>query len=301
LKLPRIGLTLHQKQKYRGIWFILPWFLGFLFLFFTPLVNSLRYSFSTLELSETGFTIHAAGWSNFKNALFQDEHYVRTLTESMMGMVINVPLIVIFSLFAAVLLNQKFRGRGLSRAIFFLPVILASGVIAAAESGDYMQGMIKNATQQSSGEFAMFRNLELAKLLLSSGVNFHIVEYLVGAVNRIYQIITASGVQILIFLAGLQSISSSLYEASKIEGATPYESFWKITFPMISPLIMTNVIYSIIDNLLSSPTTRQIRETAFKSFQFGLSASMAWIYFAVISIFLWIVALLISRKVFYYD
>ncbi|RXZ79917.1 sugar ABC transporter permease [Paenibacillaceae bacterium] len=294
-------MTLHQKQKYKGIWFIIPWFVGFLFLFFVPLINSLRYSFSTLKLSETGFSVHPAGWANFKNALFQDEHYVRTLSESMLNMVINVPLIVIFSLFAAVLLNQNFKGRALARAIFFLPVILASGVIASVESGDYMQGIIKNATQQSSGEFSMFRNLELAKLLLNSGVNYHIVEYLVGAVNRIYQIITASGVQILIFVAGLQSISGSLYEASKIEGATAYESFWKITFPMISPLILTNVIYSIIDNLLSSPTTRQIRDTAFKSFQFGLSASMAWIYFVIISIFLWIVALLISRKVFYYD
>ena len=147
----------------------------------------------------------------------------------------------------------------------------------------------------------MFQNLEIAKLLLRSGVNFQIVEYFLGAVDRIYQIITASGVQILIFLAGLQSISGSLYEASKIEGATGYESFWKITFPMISPLILTNVIYSIIDNLLNGPTTAQIRDTAFKSFQFGLSASMAWIYFVVISIILWVFTLLISKRVFYYD
>lgn len=223
------------------------------------------------------------------------------MTESLLNMVINVPLIVIFSLFAAVLLNQKFKGRGLARAIFFLPVILASGIIASIESGDYMQSVIKNASSSTSGEFAMFQNLQLAKLLYQSGVNHYIVEYLVGAVNRIYQIVTASGVQILIFVAGLQSISGSLYEASKIEGATAYESFWKITFPMISPLILTNVLYSIIDNLLTSPTTRQIRDTAFKNFQFGLSASMAWIYFIIISIFLWLVAVLISRKVFYYD
>ncbi|MFF2910695.1 carbohydrate ABC transporter permease [Paenibacillus sp. NPDC057934] len=301
MKQPRIGLTLHQRQKYKGVWFILPWFAGFLLLFLVPLINSLRYSFSTLKVNDNGFSMQSVGWANFKNALFQDEHYVRTLTESMANMAINVPLIVIFSLFAAVLLNQQFKGRGLVRAIFFLPVILASGVIAAVESGDYTQGIIKSATQSSSGEFAMFRNLELAKLLLNSGVNYQIVQYLVEAVNRIYQIITASGVQILIFVAGLQSISGSLYEASKIEGATGYESFWKITFPMISPLILTNVIYSIIDNLLTSPTTQQIRDTAFKSYQFGLSAAMAWIYFVVISIFLWLVTMLISRKVFYYD
>ncbi|MFC5529401.1 carbohydrate ABC transporter permease [Cohnella yongneupensis] len=301
MKLSKIRLTLHQKKKYRGIWFILPWFVGFLFLFFVPMINSLRYSFSTLKVNDTGFSVEPAGWSNFKIALFQDELYVRNLTESMVNMVINVPLIVIFSLFAAVLLNQKFKGRALSRAIFFLPVILASGVIAAVEAGDYAQAIIGNATQQSSGESSLFNNLDFAKLLTRSGVNHQIVEYFLGAVERIYQIITDSGVQILIFLAGLQSISGSLYEASKIEGATNYESFWKITFPMISPLILTNVIYSIIDSLLTSPTTKQIRDTAFKSFQFGLSASMAWIYFVVISIFLWIFTLLISRKVFYHD
>jgi ABC-type sugar transport system permease subunit len=301
LNLPKIGLTLHQKQKYKGIWFIIPWFIGFLLLFLVPLINSLRYSFNTLNVDETGFSMQFAGWSNYKNVLFVNEHFVRTLTESLLNMVINVPLIVIFSLFAAVLLNQRFKGRALARAIFFLPVILASGVIASIESGDYMQGVINNASQQSSEEFAMFQNLELAKLILNSGVDYRIVEYLVSAVNRIYQIVTSSGVQILIFVAGLQSISGSLYEASKIEGATAYESFWKITFPMISPLILTNVIYSIIDNLLSSPTTSLIRDTAFKSFQFGYSASMAWIYFAVISIFLWIVVMLISKKVFYYN
>ncbi|WP_337588346.1 sugar ABC transporter permease [Paenibacillus gorillae] len=301
MKLPKLRMTLHQKQKYKGVWFILPWFAGFLFLFFTPLVNSLRYSFSKLELNETGFSMQFVGWANYRNALFVNEHYVRGLTESLLNMVINVPLIVIFSLFAAVLLNQKFKGRALSRAIFFLPVILASGVIASIESGDYMQGVIKGASQQASGESAMFQSLELAKLLYNSGVNHHIVQYLVGAVERIYQIVTSSGVQILIFVAGLQSISGSLYEASKIEGATAYESFWKITFPMISPLILTNVIYSIIDNLLGSQTTKQIQETAFKAFQFGLSASMAWIYFAAISLLLWVVAMLISRKVFYYD
>jgi ABC-type sugar transport system permease subunit len=301
LKLPKIGLTLHQKQKYKGVWFILPWFIGFLFLFFVPLINSLRFSFNTLKVEETGFSLHFAGWSNYKSVLYENEQYVRTLTESLVNMVINVPLIVIFSLFAAVLLNQKFKGRALARAIFFLPVILASGVLVAIESGDYMQGVINNASQQSSGEFAFFRNFEMVKLLLNSGVNWNIVQYLVGAVERIYQIITSSGVQILIFVAGLQSISGSLYEASKIEGATGYESFWKITFPMISPLILTNVIYSIIDNLLSSPTTKLIRDEAFKSFQFGNSAAMAWIYFAIISIFLWIVALLISKKVFYYN
>lgn len=228
MKLPR--MTLHQKQKYKGVWFVLPWFAGFILLFLIPMINSLRYSFSTLKVDENGLAIIGAGWANYKNALFENESYVRTLTESMLNMVINVPLIVIFSLFAAVLLNQKFKGRGLARAIFFLPVILASGVIASLESGDYMQGVIRGATQSTSGESAMFQNLELARFLYRSGVNHYIVEYLVDAVNRIYQIITSSGVQILIFLAGLQSISGSLYEAPRLKALRHMNRFGKLRF-----------------------------------------------------------------------
>jgi ABC-type sugar transport system permease subunit len=296
-----MGLTLYQKQKYGGLWFILPWMIGFLFLFLLPLVNSLRYSFSKLEINDLGFSVSFTAWANYKNALYEHESYVRTLTESLLNMFINVPLIVIFSLFAAVLLNQRFKGRALARAILFLPVILASGVLASIEGGDYMQAIMRGASQQTSSEFTLFQNLDLAKVLVESGVNRNIVGYLVNAVNRIYQIITSSGVQILIFMAGLQSISGSLYEAAKIEGATPYESFWKITFPMISPLILTNVIYSIIDNLTMSETSRQIHQTAFRSFDFGLSSAMAWVYFVIISLVLWIITLLINRKVFYYD
>ncbi|GAE07689.1 carbohydrate ABC transporter permease [Paenibacillus sp. JCM 10914] len=202
----------------------------FILLFLIPMINSLRYSFSTLKVDENGLAIIGAGWANYKNALFENESYVRTLTESMLNMVINVPLIVIFSLFAAVLLNQKFKGRGLARAIFFLPVILASGVIASLESGDYMQGVIRGATQSTSGESAMFQNLELARFLYRSGVNHYIVEYLVDAVNRIYQIITSSGVQILIFLAGLQSISGSLYEAPRLKALRHMNRFGKLRF-----------------------------------------------------------------------
>lgn len=138
-------------------------------------------------------------------------------------------------------------------------------------------------------------------MLVESGLNLTFVEYLTGAVSRIYEIVSQSGVQILIFLAGLQSISPSLYEAARIEGSTGYEAFWKITFPMISPLILTNLVYTIIDSFISDETSRLVVDTAFKSFDFGLSAAMAWMYFAVIAIVLWITTSIVSRKVFYQD
>jgi ABC-type sugar transport system permease subunit len=294
-------LSLEQKNRYYGLYFIIPWFIGFLFLFLAPLVSSSRYGLSKLKVTDEGFTLNFVGLENYKEALFSHESYVRTLTESFVNIVVNTPLIIIFSLFFAVILNQKFRGRVLARAIFFLPVILASGIIASIESGDLMQSVVRSANDSTGGGLSLMKNLQLTALLLDSGMSPVLVQYFTSAVSRIYEIVSQSGVQILIFLAGLQSISPSLYEAAKIEGSTGYEAFWKITFPMISPLILTNLVYTIIDSFISDKTSRLVVETAFKSYNFGLSAAMAWIYFAVIAFVLWITTLLVSRKVFYQD
>jgi ABC-type sugar transport system permease subunit len=294
-------LSLEQKNRYYGLYFILPWFIGFLFLFLAPLVSSFRYGLSKLKVTDEGFTLNFVGLDNYREALFSHESYVRTLTESFVNIVVNTPLIIIFSLFFAVILNQKFRGRVLARAIFFLPVILASGIIASIESGDLMQSVVRSANDSTGGGLSLMKNLQLTALLLDSGMSPVLVQYFTSAVSRIYEIVSQSGVQILIFLAGLQSISPSLYEAAKIEGSTGYEAFWKITFPMISPLILTNLVYTIIDSFISDKTSRLVVETAFKSYNFGLSAAMAWIYFAVIAFVLWITTLLVSRKVFYQD
>ncbi|KQY84130.1 ABC transporter permease [Paenibacillus sp. Root52] len=292
-------LSLEQKNRYYGLYFILPWFIGFLFLFMVPLISSFRYSLSNLQVSNEGFTLEFIGLGNFREALLSHESYVRMLTESVLNIVVNTPLIIIFSLFFAVILNQKFHGRVLARAIFFLPVILASGIIASIENGDLMQSVVRNANDMTGGGLSVLKNLDLTIMLLESGMSPILVEYLTGAVSRIYEIVSQSGVQILIFLAGLQSISPSLYEAAKIEGSTGYEAFWKITFPMLSPLILTNLVYTIVDSFISDQTSRLVVDTAFKSFNFGLSAAMSWIYFAVIALILWVTTALVSRKVFY--
>lgn len=215
-------------------------------------------------------------------------------------MVVNVPLIVIFSLFIAVVLNQKFIGRSFARSIFFLPVILTSGVILTLESTSLV--MAVNEQNATSGSLInVLSSFELKRLMLEVGVSETIVNYLTGAVDRIYEIVSLSGVQILIFLAGIQTISPQLYEASKIEGATGYEAFWKITFPMVSPLILVNMIYTIIDSFSQNELVTLIRTTAFSQFDFGLSSAMAWIYFLAISLILLISTYLVSRKIFYHE
>lgn len=282
-----------------GFIYVLPWLLGFIFFFFVPLISSLRFSLSKVEANSGGIIVNFIGFKNYIEALTINTSFNRILTESITNMVVNVPLVVIFSLFLAVLLNQKFIGRTFARAIFFLPVILASGVIMALDSTSLIQAVNdSNAGGLVVGGLSSF---ELSMMMEDAGANESIINYLTGAVDRIYQIVSQSGVQILIFLAGIQTISPQLYEASKMEGATGYEAFWKITFPMVSPLILVNVIYTIIDSFSRNAMTDLIRDTGFTAFNFGLSSAMAWIYFLAVSLILLISSYLISRKVFYYD
>jgi ABC-type sugar transport system permease subunit len=295
-------LTLTHKRALLGFSFTLPWLIGFVFLFAAPLIQSINFSFNKLQVAPGGYELQFIGLRNFTDALFVDANYNRILTESVTEMLWNVPMILFFSLFSAALLNQKFRGRALARAIFFLPVILASGAIAAAEASGLISMTGSSQVAEELGEMQNgFDTLSLVFLLDNAGLPAWFINYIVDAVMRIYEIIRSSGVQILIFLAALQSVPPAMYEVAKMEGATPYESFWKITFPMVSPLILTNVIYTIIDSFSNSTVTQTIYTTAFQSQNFGLSAAMSWLYTLVISIILIIIGVLISRKVFYYN
>lgn len=283
-----------------GLIFILPWLLGFIFLFAIPLVQSMQYSLSELKIAPGGYELNFIGLENFREALFVNANYTRILTESLTEMAWNVPMILFFSLFSAVLLNQKFRGRPLARAIFFLPVILASGAIVSAQESGLISltGSSEIAEELGKAQYG-FDVQSLTFLLDGAGLPNWFIEYIVDAVERIYEIIRSSGVQILIFLAALQSVPPAMYEVAKIEGATGYEAFWKITFPMVSPLILTNIIYTIIDTFSNSPVTQTIYETAFQSGDFGLSAAMSWLYTIVVSLVLIIVGFLVSKRVFY--
>lgn len=293
--------TLERKRGLAGLLFLSPWIIGFAVFFAVPFIQSIVYSFNKISLKSNQFTMEGEGFRNYVYLFTEHATYNRVLSESVIAMLVNLPLILIFSLFAAVLINQKFRGRVFARAIFFLPVILASGVIQAMEGSDFMTSMMKIQLAESSGSMSLLSSGELEKLLIRSGVSEWIVDYLTGAVDRIYQIVSASGVQILIFLAGLQSIPMSLYESAKIEGATSYETFWKITFPLVSPLILTNTVYTIIDSFNNNAMTKLMKDTAFVSFEFGISAAMSWVYFAVISLILAISFAIVSKKVFYHD
>ena len=298
-------VTLTQRKARYGYLYVLPLCLGLLFLFIIPTLRSLWFSFSKVTVSAEGFTPIWAGLYNYRQALFVSTEYRERVMQSLLNMLLNLPLITEFAFFIASILNQKYPGRWLVRMIFFLPLVLAAPALMAFDAGDTLQNMMGAAGSfKQSESLTGIRSLNLSQLLITSGVlPEKIALYLAAAADRIYDIVILSGVQILIFLAALQSIPADMYEVASIEGASAWECYWKITFPMVCPMMLIAMIYTIIDSFVS--TTNQtldlIETTAFTNQNFGLSAAMSWIYAAVILLFLGIVYLLMRRVVKQYE
>lgn len=298
-------LTMGAKEAVAGLLFILPFLIGFLFLFLPLIVESLRYSFSDMEVTADGYVLTTAaknGWEHYIKAFAIDPDFNLQLLSSIGGMLIQVPMVLIFSFFAANLLNQKFFGRTMARSIMFLPVIISSGVVIALEHSDLLVSTLSTTTELTESDLAGMLNMTQF-LLDYTALPISVISFLSSAVNGLYDIIIASGIQILIFLAGLQSISPSLYEASSMEGATQWENFWKITFPMITPLILVNSVYTVVD-LFTNDTNEmmtEIKRTIFNEIDYGFGSAMAWIYFICIAVIIAVVGGIISRHVFYYD
>ena len=240
--------TLAQKNAIAGYLFILPFIIGFIAFLGYPLIESIQMSLSEVTVGNGGFSMRFIGINNFKKAFTVDPEFNRFLTESISSMLYKVPATLVFSFFVALLLNQEFKGRGFVRAIFFLPVILSSGVIVGLEyNNTLLQGM-EDVVKESGGNSSITATLQT--ILDTGGMGSKFFGYVFDILDSVYDIAIAAGIQIIIFLSGLQTISTSMYEAAKIEGCTAWESFWKITFPMVSSLILVNIVYSIIDFLI---------------------------------------------------
>ncbi len=289
-------LTMKQKHDLTGLIFVLPFITGVVVVFGVALGQSFWYSLQKFIMNQGISMPEFVGIENYRTALFVDPQFVRIVITTVGNMLLNLPIILIFSFFAANLLNQKFRGRALARAIFFFPVVATIGVIASLGSNDLLMGIMGPGGGTDSSVAGQVRSL-----LFSTNISPVVLNYIFSAVDRIYQIVNMSGVQILIALSGLQAISPSLYESADIDGATGWEKFWKITFPMMSPMLILNGVYTIIDLLTRTENDLMalIRGTAFQAGQTGLGSAMSWIYFAVISLMLAILILPTTRKVFY--
>lgn len=289
-------ISWEKKKNRNGYFFIAPYMIGSIFFLLIPVITSLVYSLSNLTVNTTGYELEFVGFEHFKRLILVDPTYRKVLVNSLLEL-INVPITVIFSFFIASILNQKFRGRGLVRGIFFLPVILASGVYIQLEQMDQLVSQYQGGTDvfAFSGAFVNFLNL--------LNVNQDLVNFLVDSVGRIGTIVAMSAIPIVIFLAGFQAISPAIYEAAYMEGGTKWEIFWKISFPMISPLILVCVIYSVVDNFTksSSAMINLVHRTIFTDFKFGLGAAMVWIYIVLVLGIIGLVYAIINKYVFYYD
>ena len=295
------------KNAISGYLFILPFVVGFIMFLAYPLYQAVRMAFSEVWLvpEESRFGWAWSGLANIRRVLLTDAVFTRAMVEEIGSMALLVPAILVFSLFVAILLNRQFAGRGFVRAVFFLPVILASGVLVGIETNnsllDAVSQQIQDQNAMRAGVTGVIERM-LENFVGGAGMD-EFFEYILEIINQIYKIAMASGIQILIFLAGLQTINPSIYEAASIEGATAWENFWKITFPMISPMILVVVVYSIIDFMVR--TDSNVMDMVYTQMtlhsRYALGSAMALIYFSAVAVILGIVAFIISRLVYYYD
>ncbi len=298
-----------DKKKARAGWvFVLPFVIGFLLVYLPILWDSIRFSFYHVRSQAGGgMILDWVGFENYTDALFVNPDYIQTLISGLGQMAFDIPAIVIFSLFMAVLLNTKMVGRAAFRAIFFIPVILSTGFMAALETNNMLSSYMDSTSgiSDGSGQSAssdIISVLDFEVLFDQMKVGKELVGIVVGIINNIYDIVNRSGVQMLIFLAGLQSISPAIYESCQIDGASGWETFWKITFPMISPMILVNAVYTIIDSFTSeSNQIMRFIDSIYKNEINGntISSAMSWMYFIIVILVVVAVAAIFSAYVFY--
>ncbi len=303
LKLPkRRRRSLDARRARAGYLFTLPFILGILLVYMPILLDSIWFSFNQevpgpIVDGMPTYVIEFVGLDFYKEA-FETPDFVTALLAGLQQLVLEVPAVIIFSLFIAVVLNQKMLGRAAFRAIFFVPVIIATGIMESINATDAMQNMMSGGIDDGSGSSAsdIVSAMDIELMFAELGFGSEIVKSVVGLVNDIYNIINYSGVQMLIFLAGLQSISPAIYEACTIDGATAWETFWKITFPMISPMILVNAAYTIIDAFTRETNTVMTYIDTVKS---NAAIAMSWIYFVIVVLIILVVAAIASSFIFY--
>lgn len=287
-----------KKKSIAGFLFILPWLLGFIFIVARPLISSIGYAFSQTTITTEGMKLDFTGFTYFIKAFRSDLVFPKYLVGQLTSLAYNVPIIVAFSLFMAVILNQDFKGRTIARAIFFIPVVVGSGGIIISYMNDQVSSsMIDGSRSQmlfSSGSFSILN------VLIEAGISTDVVNIISNVISNIFELTWKSGLQIVLFIAALQSVSPQLYEAADVEGASVWEKFWKITFPMVMPILMVNLIYTIIDDFTDYGNSVLKYITSIGAdLDFSYSSALSWIYFVIITVIISVVYYLINRKVTY--
>ena len=292
-------LSILKKREKAGFGFVSLWLIGLLIFFNQPVTMFLYYSFFKFTILPTGgYALERMSnvFQNYIDAWKSDAQYPVRFVSAFQQFAYKVPIIVFFSLFMALLLNQKFKGRAVMRAIFFLPIITTSGCMGLVIS----RGISAIDMGTVSGSSTIYDVSMLKEVLVNAGLAEKIVTTLTDIVANVADLVWDSGVQILIFMIGLLAIPESYYEAANVEGATGWEAFWKITFPVISPFILANLVYTFITACMETGNgvIDYVIRTASENMDYSFASAMLWMYFLTILLIIGVILLLCKRAGF---
>lgn len=275
----------HIKSSY-GWLFISTWLIGVVLFFAIPVIQSIIYSFSQMTITEDGINTVGVGLKNYNYIINEHTDYLNWLTRSITNFLYSLPVIVMLSMVLALLLNQKFRGRLFFRALYFMPVIIATGVVIDLISG-MSGGDMASSSANESVSGGMFSVQDVIAVL---DLPPQVAEFVQKIISDIFNLIWNSGIQTVLFLAGLQSIPATLYEASKVEGATKWEEFWFITFPMLSNVTLLVIIYTMVELFVSNKNVVVAHVyNLMRAAVYDQTSAMMWFYFISIGVVMGII------------
>lgn len=293
LKKSKKKYSLEKKNALTGFLFTLPFCVGLLLFFLPNFIEAITFAFQKIGYEPGEFTTEFVGWENFHYAFREDLYYTGNLAASVTSLLYQTPVIVICSIFFATLLNRKFFGRTFVRSVFFLPVIIASGVVLKFFQMDMVTTSVLNGNGGNSG---IFNADSIKELLIQSGLNDKLVGYFVQISSHIFDLMWRTGIQTLIILAALQGIPAALYEASSLEGASAWDNYWYVTIPMLKPMIFVTLIYTVIDTFVdpNNAVMKQI-QTLILGLENGRASAMAIPFMLIIIAVLGIITVLFVR------
>lgn len=280
------------KSSY-GRRFVLIWEIGILIFVIVPILQTLRYAVSEVWAGDSGLEMSFIGLENFKNAINVDTFFLDYMNFSLATLLYSVPSILVISLVIAIILNRQFAGRTFFRTMYFLPVIIATGVV--------MELIMRCTSPSLDGSAGVDPNqkndmINVAEIMSWLNLSGGFVTYFQKAINGIFSLVWSSGIQIVLFIAGMQSIPDTLYEVSKVEGATKWEEFWFITLPMLSNVIVLVIVFTIVE-LVNDKTNKVMSYiySLMSALRYSDSSAMLWIYFAITGVIIAAVLLAFNR------
>jgi len=294
-----VKIGLEKRKVVSGFVFILPWLIGFLAFLVYPLIMSLYMSFQKM-VSVSGMEMDYIGWENFTRAILKDIYFIPLFYDAIKNAFVDIPLILVFSFFMASLLNHEVVGRMFFRGAFFLPVVIGSGFVMEQLLGQGVGALQTVAADPTVVHTGVTNGLQLPDLFIRY-LPIDLIEPMSNLLGKLTIVFWKTGIQILLFLAGLQGISESLYESAKVDGATPWEMFWKITFPLMTPVLLLNAIFTLVDSFtdIRNQVIQYVKQVAFKNIEMGYASALGWIYFLFVFILIVLIFAFTRKRVVY--